>query len=131
MKNLLMLTIAVLVGSLMFGCGAMNDEEAEPVNGAAEVDVDVELEIAGGEFYYEPDDITVEAGAEIRIIFYNEGDAAHDLIIDDLGGTKIIGPGETDSFVFTVPEGEDSLVFYCSIGHHREHGMEGQIEITE
>jgi len=131
MKLLLKLTLVAVIGSFILGCGEMNDEEARAVNGIDEVDVDVELEIAGGEYYYEPDEITVEAGSEVRIIFVNEGDAGHDLVIDDVGGTEIIEPGGKDSFVFTAPEGEATLVFYCSIGNHRELGMEGEIEILE
>ncbi len=131
MKIMLVLTMAAVAGTLMFGCGGDNDEEVGAAPDHGEVEVDAELEIAGGEFYYEPDELTVEAGSEVRIIFANEGEAAHDLIIDDVGGTAIIGPGDSASFVFTAPEEEDVLVFYCSIGQHREHGMEGTIAIIE
>lgn len=129
MKIVLALIMTAVAGSIMIGCGGKDDEG--PVTDNGEMVVDIELEIAGGEFYYEPDEIAVESGSEVRIIFVNEGEMPHDLIIDDVGGTEIIGAGESDSFVFTAPEKEDVMVFYSSIGQHREQGMEGTIEITK
>lgn len=131
MRTLLVLTMAAVAGTVIFGCGVNNEEDVEAMIDNFGPEVDVELEIAGGEFYYEPDELTVEAGSEVRVIFVNEGETAHDLIIDDVGETEIIGSGESESFVFSAPQDEDVLVFYCSVGRHREQGMEGEIEIIE
>ena len=88
---------------------------------ATEVDFAIELpqtELAAGSY-------TIEVA--------NEGDATHDLVIEDAGGnevaaSEVIAPGQSGTVEVSLQPGE--YVFYCSIGNHREMGMEVAVTVT-
>jgi uncharacterized cupredoxin-like copper-binding protein len=88
---------------------------------ATEVDFAIELpqtELAAGSY-------TIEV--------VNEGDANHDLVIEDAGGTEVaasevIQPGQSGTVEVSLQPGE--YVFYCSIGNHREMGMEVAVTVA-
>ena len=69
------------------------------------------------------DDLT--AGTyEIDVI--NDGEATHDLVVEqsgnDVANSETIEPGADGSFAVTLEPGD--YVFYCSVGNHRNMGME-------
>ena len=98
------------------------DEEIEEGNTESK-----EFEVAGKEFSFEPSSITVKSGQKIKIKFRNHGGAVHNLIIEGLAiGTKTINPGDDASFEFTAPAA-GTYTFYCSVGSHRQLGMEGKL----
>jgi uncharacterized cupredoxin-like copper-binding protein len=88
---------------------------------ATEVDFAIELpqtELAAGSY-------TIEV--------VNEGDATHDLVIEDAGGnevaaSEVIAPGQSGTVEVSLQPGE--YVFYCSIGNHREMGMEVAVTVA-
>lgn len=88
---------------------------------ATEVDFAIELpqtELAAGSY-------TIEVT--------NDGDATHDLVIEDAGGAEVaasqaIPPGQSGTVEVSLQPGE--YVFYCSIGNHREMGMEVAVTVT-
>jgi plastocyanin len=85
-----------------------------------------------------------EAGFDIRlessdlpagdytITVKNEGDATHDLVVEqdgeDIAKSDTLGPGDSDTFTVTLQPG--TYVFYCSIGNHRAMGMETDVTVS-
>lgn len=88
-----------------------------------------EIAVSGSEYAFEPRSVSVKKDETIRIIFTNTGGLAHNLVIDELGiSTKTVSGGGKDELVFTAGK-DGTYSFYCSIGNHREQGMEGTISI--
>jgi plastocyanin len=85
-----------------------------------------------------------EAGFDIRlessdlpagdytITVKNEGDATHDLVVEqdgkDVAKSDTLGPGDSATFTVTLQPGQ--YVFYCSIGNHRAMGMETDVTVS-
>ncbi|MBI4101479.1 MAG: cupredoxin domain-containing protein [Candidatus Nealsonbacteria bacterium] len=87
-----------------------------------------EITVSASEFSFSPSSIIVKAGERVKIIFQNNGNVPHNLVIDGLGvGTKIIGSGKTETVEITAPSTPGTHAFYCSIPGHRESGMEGSL----
>lgn len=88
-----------------------------------------EIEVSGNEYSFSPASITVQKGEKVRIIFTNKGALPHNLVIDELGiSTKTVVSGQSDSIEFVAESGV-SLNFYCSIGNHKNLGMQGEIKV--
>lgn len=85
--------------------------------------------VEGGNFKFSPNELTVNKGDVVRIIFKNiEG--THDWVSDDFNArTKIIKAGETDEIVFTADK-SGNFEYYCSVGKHREMGMVGKLIVN-
>ena len=105
---------------------AEDDDEDEN-----EEDTDVEIvEVQGGSFYFEPNEIEVEKGDTVKIKF-KAMDAMHDFVIDDLNvRTKIVKSGEMDEVEFVASQ-EGEFEFYCSVGEHRANGMVGKLIVED
>jgi plastocyanin len=63
----------------------------------------------------------------------NEGQATHDLVVEDAGGedvaaSEVIAPGGSDTVEVDLQPGE--YVVYCSIGNHRGMGMEVAVTVV-
>jgi plastocyanin len=69
---------------------------------------------------------------DYTITVKNEGDATHDLVVEqdgeDVAKSDSIGPGEEATFTVTLEPGK--YVFYCSIGNHRAMGMETDVTVS-
>jgi plastocyanin len=107
-----------------------NDSESENADSQSDSpEVDRTIEVAGGNFYFEPSNIEVEQGETVEFVFRNEG-GTHDMRIPDLGqGTSITSGGETESFTVTFEE-TGELEFICSVGTHAAQGMTGTITVS-
>ena len=82
----------------------------------------------GGEFYFDPDQITVNKGDTVKIVFTNEG-GTHDWVIDEFDArTPILKTGEQAEIEFVVDQ-SGSFEYYCSVGDHRERGMVGTLVV--
>lgn len=145
-------TIVAFLGLLMVtsGCVSSFSEDAQPsddsegpetepeqnvsdrgADSSLETDSEVDrtIEVAGGSFYFEPDNIEVEQGETIEFTLVNEG-GQHDLRIPSLGaGTSVISGGETESFTVTFDE-TGEYEFICSVGAHAQRGMKGTITVS-
>lgn len=85
-----------------------------------------EFSIAGKNFGYEPASITVKKGDLVKITFVDD-EGFHDLVIEGLNvATKRIQTGESETIEFTADQ-TGSFAYYCSVGKHRENGMEGTL----
>ena len=66
------------------------------------------------------------------ITVVNDGNATHDLAVEEDGTTKAtsdkVGPGESTTFTVDLDAGE--YVFYCSVGNHRAMGMELTVQVS-
>lgn len=89
------------------------------------------LAVDSVDFSYELPQDTFSAGT-YEITVTNRGNATHDLIVErdgaDVEGSDQIGPGESSTFEVTLEEGD--YVFYCSVGNHRQMGMEVPVTVT-
>lgn len=88
-----------------------------------------EITVAGSEFKFEPNIITVNKGEKVKITFKNIGNAPHNLVIPELSiKTKTIRKGEADTIEFTASVSK-TYEFICSIPGHKERGMEGYLDV--
>lgn len=87
--------------------------------GGSFVAIDIEFETA-------PE--SLPAG-ETEVTLVNEGQAPHDVTIEELGDETVAEAqaGETASGTVTLEPGE--YTYYCSVPGHREAGMEGALTV--
>ncbi len=113
---------------------APEDDEQEAANGdeaeASEDEDEVrEITVEGGSFWFDSDEIEVEAGETVRFTFENV-EGTHDMVFPELGaGTDVISEGESETFEVTFDE-EGEYEFICSVGNHAEQGMTGTVEVV-
>jgi plastocyanin len=76
-------------------------------------------------------DTTAMAPGAYAVQVVNDGNATHDLVIEQdgtkLAGSDKIGPGQSTTLEVTLEPG--TYVFYCSIGNHRAMGMEQTVTV--
>jgi plastocyanin len=80
---------------------------------------------AGGALTFDPGEITVPAGATVRLTFTNRATVPHNLTFDDPIGAAtdtVIDPGDSQTIEFTAPE-PGEYTFVCTL----HPGMEGTL----
>ena len=83
------------------------------------------ITVTGAEYSFSPASITLTAGEPTTIVFKNSGKLPHDLVISELGvKTNVISGGKEESVKVTANK-TGTYTFYCSVGNHRQLGMEG------
>ncbi len=90
-----------------------------------------EIVVEASNFEFTPSAFSVKAGDKVSLTL-KVVEGFHDLVIEELDGVatnQIQADGE-ETIEFTVPEGVDSLTFFCSVGNHRALGMEGTITVN-
>lgn len=86
----------------------------------------VTVEVEGGNFYFDPNEITVNEGDTVKISFTNAG-GVHDFILDEFDvATEQTNGGDTVEVEF-VADAAGEYEYYCSVGNHREQGMWGTL----
>lgn len=107
------------------GTAEPDDATAAPGAPTAAASIDV----SAFEFGFTASSETVPAG-EITFTLLNTGGMEHDLVLEGVDGaaTDILGPTEAGSFTVTLEPGTYTL--YCSVGTHRDLGMELEITVT-
>jgi uncharacterized cupredoxin-like copper-binding protein len=126
----LFLSIAMVSIVVLAACGGDDDGNGNGDgggNGSSNVDMEM------GEMYFDPDEVSADAGSTVSINFENAGGQLHDFTIDDLDGERVhveVPAGEEDSVSLDIPEDVDEIVFYCSVPGHRDAGMEGVISVN-
>lgn len=129
--------------ALLTGCGGSADTDtAAPSSSAAASPTESggteagegesqSLTATAVDFDFELDTTELAAG-EYEVELVNEGGASHDLRFErdgeDVAGTEVIQPGKTATTTVTLEPGE--YVIYCSVGNHREMGMEKTVTVT-
>ena len=142
MKKLASLLVLALVAAALVACGDDDSTTTTTTSEAGSGAAAEGGEKAGGgatlEFEADPDGAlaytstseTSEAG-EVTIDFKNPQGLSHDVVIEDakgeeVGGTDVIGQGETSAKVDLKP---GDFTFFCSVPGHREAGMEGTLTV--
>lgn len=88
-----------------------------------------EYTIHGSSFKLDPPEITVNEGDTVRIIYVSD-DIGHNLVIDEFNvRTNVISGGTSETLQFTADK-KGTFDIYCSVGQHRDLGMEGKIIVT-
>jgi plastocyanin len=146
MKKVAALLALALVSAALVACGEDDDGTTttttggEATNGAATNGggggggASSTLQVAadpGGGLAFTPDVLTAKAG-NVTIDFDNPQPVAHDVRIEDsggtdLGGTEVITDSEESATLKGLKPGE--YTFYCSVPGHREAGMEGTLTV--
>jgi uncharacterized cupredoxin-like copper-binding protein len=96
--------------------------EATPEAGSA----GQEVTVAAQDIYWEPAELTVQAGA-VSFILPNEGAALHDFSIEELGIYVEMPPGTTQTLEADIPAG--TYEYYCSVPGHKDAGMVGTLVV--
>ena len=146
-KKLILLAAAVALLA-----GACSSDDDDP-NGAGDGAGDARtIEIAMVDIAFEPDEIEVERGDEVRFVFTNEGKVAHDAYIgdregqmehdremdggDDHGSMGSMGdaaltldPGETGELTYTFDDA-GTVEIGCHQPGHYEAGMKVIVTVT-
>lgn len=87
------------------------------------------ITVSGSEFSFTPSTIRLKKGENVKLTFVNNGQVPHDFVVDELGlKTKTLQPGQSEIINFKASQ-TGNFSFYCSVGGHRQAGMEGKIEI--
>jgi len=82
--------------------------------------------IIGGNFYFVPNKITVNAGDQVTLVLTNAG-GVHDIAIDELGvKTPVIRTANTATVQFTASK-KGSFIYYCDVPGHSQKGMWGAL----
>jgi len=78
---------------------------------------------------FKPEQLEVEGGKEVVLVFENNGRMSHNVTIPELGvATDTIGPGRRERIRFT-PEEAGTYTFVCSVPGHKEAGMTGELTV--
>ncbi len=97
-----------------------------------------EIRVIAGEdkyrMYFQPDQITVAAGAEVTFVIENEGSQDHEFESGQKGEAGIdeifIPPGATRRVNWTAPSEAASFPVYCDLPGHRAAGMEITLKVV-
>ena len=119
-RRVLFATVAVAALALA-GCG--DDTSADPAGGG-----DGGLEVEAGDLYFEPEQLTAEAG-EIEFTLVNVGGTEHDLVIEEAGDTVVAHAEGGETATGTIELEPGTYTYYCSIPGHRQ-AMEGTLEVS-
>lgn len=88
-----------------------------------------QLQVEASEYSFNPDTITLSKGKKVLLTFRNTGKFPHNLNIPELRvATKTVSAGQSDTVEF-VADKVGVYSFYCSIGGHKDLGMEGSLEV--
>jgi plastocyanin len=130
---------AVLAATGLAACGDdKEDTTASPPPPAAQTDTGAQGTAAGktvevstdpSKIAFEQKSLSAPAGS-VTFAFTNQADIPHDFKIEkdgkDVGGTNVVTKSEANLNVDLEP---GTYTFYCSVGDHREEGMEGKLTV--
>jgi nitrite reductase (NO-forming) len=85
------------------------------------------IAVAGGDFYFKPNEIKVKKGEKVTITLTNEGKMKHDFVLDEFNVKSEQTNGGTTTTVEFTADKAGTFEFYCSVGTHRQLGMKGNL----
>ncbi len=131
---------AGMVGTLIARPMESADEPAPVDVSGAEDEVEAAQEAAGEapaelseqvvtsfDIYFEPKEVAIPANTDVTFNLPNDGAAAHNFSIDELGIDVDIAPGDTAQTVINAPAG--TYEYYCNVPGHKEAGMVGTLVV--
>lgn len=102
---------------------------ATPGAGGEAGEAAMEVTVVSNDIFFEPTELTIPANTNVKFILPNDGAAAHDFSIDELGIKEAIAPGATKQVIVNAPAG--AYEYYCSVPGHKQAGMVGTLTVTE
>lgn len=87
-----------------------------------------EITIVAGkptELQFNPSQVTIPAGTDVKVTLHNEGALPHNFSIDALNISVNLNPGETKEVTINASAG--TYDFYCNVPGHKEAGMVGTL----
>lgn len=83
---------------------------------------------------FSPVELHVPVGAPVEVTFTNNDPnlaVVHNWVVEGVDGaqTDSIGSGEAQTVTFTAPDEAGEHAFYCSVGDHRDRGMQGTLHV--
>ncbi len=138
----LLFAVSALSAVLWAACSGDSEPTGPAATPASAINGD--LTITAFEWGFGPEAILLQQGEEVRITLQNDGDIIHNLKVDNLEvdviadmssggfsadeGELLVGAASGDVGTITfVPLEPGEYVFFCSIGSHRQLGMEGSL----
>jgi plastocyanin len=119
------LTLGIAATIALAGCGGSGGGKSVTVPSGKPIAV------TASEYRFDPKAIVVTGGGPVRFSLTNGGAQAHDLHVQkggqDLGGTSIFGPGQTQSATVKLAPG--TYDFVCTVGDHEQLGMKGTLTV--
>ncbi|MBI5876514.1 MAG: cupredoxin domain-containing protein [Chloroflexi bacterium] len=86
------------------------------------------------EYDFSPAEISVTAGARVRLTLVNDGDTTFDWVLLNPNGTiaaKVMaGAGQTVTGQFTAPTAPGAYSVVCDISNYAQLGMKGVVNVT-
>ncbi len=142
LRAFLSITVVAIVCLLATACSD-DSEPAGPTPTPVSA-IDGELTVIASEWGFSPEGIVLQQGEEVRLTFQNDGGIIHNLkinnieidLIEDMSGAGfsaddgelLVGAeSEEISTITFVPLEPGEYTFFCSIGSHRQLGMEGRL----
>lgn len=87
-----------------------------------------EFTVVGDNFSFDTEEIVVDKGDTVRIVFQNK-EGFHDWVLDEFSArTPVITTGQ-ESVVEFVADQIGEFEYYCSVGDHRAMGMKGTLKV--
>ena len=143
-KNIFVILTIIILSVLIIGCNetveelpvkpegtpepAAEDPIEEPLTETAPAELKV-IKVTGENYKFMMDgkenpEIKVKIGEKIKIEFTST-EGFHDFVIDELEAkTAKVTSGESTSVEFVANQA-GTFSYYCSVGKHRDFGMEG------
>jgi uncharacterized cupredoxin-like copper-binding protein len=133
---------AVAVGVAAFGRGGFAQDSnatpeaspspsaspmATPATEAAGGAAATEVTVKAGDLFFDPKELTIAAGTDVKVTLENGGALAHDWAVrdhDDIA-TKLLNPSESETISVNLPAGE--YTYYCTVPGHADAGMVGKL----
>ena len=142
MRVILLILLATLPARA--GCSSEEDPGATPpttttaATPGAQAAAPVTLEVRTSGAYpvnpgYAPATLEAPAGANVTVKLTNAETAPvinHDWVLEGVDGAAVaaLAPGASGEVSFTAPAAGE-YAYYCSIGDHRQRGMEGTLTV--
>lgn len=132
MKRLSVLAVPMTLALLLAACGDASPaasgghdhaENSEVVEGAREI------EVAGKDLRFSPEELTVEAGEDVTIVF-TAADVTHDLTIEEAGFHVGADARGTAKGGLRIDE-PGTYTYVCTVPGHEQAGMRGTLTVTE
>lgn len=109
------------------GEGGGGDGGGEAEGGGGDIPEDA-LTFVAVDIDFEEAPQTAEAG-EVPVAIDNQGNLPHDVTFEELGDEPVVEADAGETATETVELEPGTYTYYCSVGTHRESGMEGTLEV--
>ncbi|MCL4374794.1 cupredoxin domain-containing protein [Patescibacteria group bacterium] len=108
---------------------ALSDQQQQQIAaGTDKSTTEKTFNITGGNFYFAPNQITVNKGDKVTLIMTNAG-GRHNIMIDEFNVTsEPVSTADTITVSF-VADKAGTFVYYCSVPGHRQKGMWGTLVV--